>query len=243
MSMTEWAENEVRIACERERAESKTPEGEWDYGCACYESALKAYKFLMEDGHSGMSFSITRQILNRLMRGQPLTPIEDTEDIWGGGPYENKDGSKEYQCKRMSSLFKRVYPNGKVTYSDNDRYYAVYSDNPNVPWHNGLIRDIIDEMFPITMPYVPGDPIKVVCKEFLVDPKNGDYDTIGILYAIKDGEKIEINRFFAERGREMVEIQESEYMFRKLRANERFKPEYISWSEREESNGRVKDEN
>lgn len=32
MSMTEWAENEVRIACERERAESKTPEGEWDYG-------------------------------------------------------------------------------------------------------------------------------------------------------------------------------------------------------------------
>lgn len=34
MSMTEWAENEVRIACERERAESKTPEGEWDYGCA-----------------------------------------------------------------------------------------------------------------------------------------------------------------------------------------------------------------
>lgn len=238
MSMTEWAENEVRIACERERAESKTPEGEWDYGCACYESALKAYKCLMEDGHSGMSFSITRQILNRLMRGQPLTPIEDTEDVWNEVPSLKEDSSMIYQCKRMSSLFKKVHPNGKVTYSDNERYYAVYAENSDVTWNNGLIRDIIDEMFPITMPYIPKNPIKVVCEEFLVDPKNGDYDTIGVLYAVKDGEKTAINRFFAEHDGKMVEIQESEYMFRKMRANERHKPEYVSWSEVEESNGR-----
>ena len=220
MSMTDWAENEIRIACERERAESKTPEGEWDYGCACYESALKAYRCLMEDGHSGMSFSITRQILNRLMRGQPLTPIEDTEDVWNYID-DREDNFKKYQCKRMSSLFKDVYSDGAVKYTDVDRCYAVYSDNPNTSWSNGLIRSIIDEMFPISMPYVPGDPIKVVCEEFLVDPKNGDYDTIGILYAIKDGEKIEINRFFAERGREMVEIQESEYVIQKMKANGR----------------------
>lgn len=218
MSMTEWAENEVKIACERERAESKTPEGEWDYGCACYENALKAYKCLMEDGHSGMSFSITRQILNRLMRGQPLTPIEDTEDVWNCIA-DREDGFKEYQCKRMGSLFKEVYSDGTVKYADVNRCYAVYSDNPNISWSSGLIRSIIDEMFPITMPYVPGDPIKVVCEEFLVDPKNGDYDTIGVLYAMKDGKKIEINRFFAERGREMVEIQESEYVIQKMKAD------------------------
>lgn len=218
MSMTEWAENEVRIACERERAESKTPEDEWDYGCACYESALKAYKCLMEDGHSGMSFSITRQILNRLMRGQPLTPIEDTDDAWGC-LIDEEDGFKEYQCKRMSSLFKKVYSDGTVKYTDVDRCCAVYSDNQNISWSSGLIRSIIDEMFPITMPYIPGNPIKVVCEEFLVDPKNGDYDTIGVLYAMKDGEKIEINRFFAESGREMVEIQESEYVIRKMKAD------------------------
>lgn len=238
MSMTDWAENEVRIACERERSASKTPEGEWDYGCACYESALKAYKCLMEDGHSGMSFSITRKILNRLMRGQPLTPIEDTEDVWNEAPSLKEDSSINYQCKRMSSLFKKVHPNGKVTYSDNDRYYAVYAENSDVTWHNGLVRDIIDEMFPIAMPYIPENPIKVVCEEFLVDPKNGDYDTIGVLYAVKDGEKTAINRFFAEHDGKMVEIQESEYMFRKMRANERHKPEYVSWSEGEESNGR-----
>ena len=48
MSMTEWAENEVRIACERENPNRK--EGEFDYGCACYESALKAYECLCKDG-------------------------------------------------------------------------------------------------------------------------------------------------------------------------------------------------
>ncbi len=217
MSMTDWAENEVRIACERERAESKTPEGEWDYGCACYESALKAYKCLMEDGHSGMSFSITRQILNRLMRGQPLTPIEDTEDVWNF-ICVNEDGSEGYQCKRMSSLFKDVYPDGTVKYKDVDRYYVTYAENSNTTWKNGFVMRIIDELFPITMPYIPGEPIKVVCEEFLVDPKNGDYDTVGILYAMKDGEKTAINRFLAEKDGKMVEIQETEYQKRKLKA-------------------------
>lgn len=217
MSMTDWAENEVRIACERERSASKTPEGEWDYGCACYESALKAYKCLMEDGHSGMSFSITRQILNRLMRDQPLTPIEDAEDIWNF-ICTNEDGSKGYQCKRMSSLFKDVYPDGTVKYKDVDRYYVTYAENSNTTWKNGFVMRIIDELFPITMPYIPGEPIKVVCEEFLVDPKNGDYDTVGILYAIKDGEKTAINRFLAEKDGKMVEIQETEYQKRKLKA-------------------------
>ena len=39
-----WAENEVKVACHRENPDRK--EGEFDYGCACYESALKAFKSL-----------------------------------------------------------------------------------------------------------------------------------------------------------------------------------------------------
>ena len=80
MGMKEWAKREVQIACKRENPDRK--EGEWDYGCACYESALKAFNSLMEDGHSGMSIGFTIQILNRLIAGKPLTPIEDTDDIW-----------------------------------------------------------------------------------------------------------------------------------------------------------------
>lgn len=78
MKMSEWAKREVEIACKKENSDRK--EGEFDYGCACYESALKAFNSLLEDGHSGYSIGFTKNILNRLIDGQPLTPIEDTDD-------------------------------------------------------------------------------------------------------------------------------------------------------------------
>ena len=73
-------ENEVRIACEHERKASGTKEEEQDYGCACFESALKAYRSLLEDGHSGFSIGMTKYILVRMIERKPLTPIVDTED-------------------------------------------------------------------------------------------------------------------------------------------------------------------
>lgn len=94
MSMLKWAENKIRLACERENPDRK--EGEFDYGCACYESAFKAFKSLIEDGHSGMSISITRNILNRLIIGQPLTPIEDMDDIWNECNYDINNQYKTY---------------------------------------------------------------------------------------------------------------------------------------------------
>ena len=90
----------------------------------CYDSALKAFNSLLEDCHSGMSMSITRGILNRLIDGKPLTPIEDTEDIWTD-IYTDKGGIVMYQCTRMNSLFKDVYPDGTVKYKDTDQFVLV----------------------------------------------------------------------------------------------------------------------
>jgi hypothetical protein len=126
--MLEWAKNEVAIASKRERGNK--PEGEWDYGCACYDSAMRAFESLLGDGHSGMSIGFTKNILNRLIDGKPLTPIEDTEEVWGEPSIDSRDKSKQYQCKRMSSLFKRVAQNGSVTYSDINRYYCTNEENP-----------------------------------------------------------------------------------------------------------------
>ena len=39
MDLEKWAEKEIKIACKKENPDRA--EGEWDYGCACYESALK----------------------------------------------------------------------------------------------------------------------------------------------------------------------------------------------------------
>lgn len=224
MNMLDWARQEVEIACRKENPDKK--EGEFDYGCACYGSALKAFESLCGDGHSGFSTKMTQSILNRLIDGQPLTPIEDTDDIWNACSWTDSDGSKEYQCKRMPSLFKRVFPDETITYTDCNRLCCVDINNPRSTYRLGLGSRIIDEMFPIVMPYMPGKPIKVYCEDFLTDKKNGDFDTVGVFFAITTDEhdqqrKVEINRFFREpegdEERKWIEISKEEYEERKSR--------------------------
>lgn len=202
MSMREWAKREVEIACKKENPDRK--EGEWDYGCACYESALKAFNSLTEDGHSGLSIGFTKHILNRLIDGKPLTPIEDTDDIWEECKYWLRTDGKvqHYQCKRMSSLFKDVYEDGSVKYSDVGRVRGVNASDPNVLWSNGMVTSIVEELFPITMPYMPADGLyKVFCEDVLSDPENGDFDTMAIHYILTpDGQRIDVNRYFKEGG-------------------------------------------
>ena len=194
----DWAKREVEIACKEENPNRK--EGKFDYGCACYASALKAFESLCEDGHSGYSIRITQSILNRLIDGMPLTPIEDIDDIWDL-TYES-DNEKLYQCERMSALFKCVNKDETVRYTSSDRCYCISINDPSNTYSSVLVTRIIHEMYPIKMPYMPGKPIKVYCEDFLFDPKNGDFDTVGVLYALKEeyGEpkRIEINRFFRE---------------------------------------------
>lgn len=222
MSLSEWAKREVEIACKRERGNA--PEDEWDYGCACYESALKAFNSLMEDGHSGMSIVFTKNILMRLIDGKPLTPIEDTDDVWDERDYLRKKGVvHSYQCNRMSSLFKDVYADGTVKYSDVARYYCSSLDNPNSTYTFSLVTRWLDENYPITMPYMPPTkPLKIVCEDFLTDRKNGDFDTVGILYMIDPcGDRTDICKYYksdaSTNDLDWVEIDEETYNERKAR--------------------------
>lgn len=227
MSNIKWAENEIRLACERENPNRK--EGEFDYGCACYESALNAFKSLCGDGHTGMSIGFTKQILNRLIDGMPLTPIEDTDDIWNLCSFGEDDKKKVYQCKRMSSLFKDVYPDGKIEYHDIDRVRCYNLSAPTVPYHSGLISRLIHDMWPIAMPYCPDGVIEVYCEDFLTDRRNGDFDTVGVYHAIKpDGTRVDIHRFFKSDDwidNNWVEIDIQEYNQRSEIGKRRFEEE------------------
>lgn len=191
--MKNWAENEIRIACKRENPEW---DGEsFDYVSACFQSALKAYSSLMEDGHTGMSISFTKQILNRLIDSKPLTPIEDTEDEWNEiTVFENET---VYQNKRYSALFKHIDAEGKTVFSDVER--VLFFDG-NFATHFGKANKIVDDMFPITMPYYPTAPYKVYGELFLSDEeikKYTDWDYEAFYYILTpSGDKIELNKFF-----------------------------------------------
>ena len=208
MSMSEWAKREVEIACKRERGNA--PEGAWDYGCACYESALKAFQSLCEDGHSGMSFGFTRSILTRLMHHRPLTPIEGKDDEWRFA-YDSYTGDKIYQNLRLGSLFKHITPVGTVYYTDTDAMYCQDIGNGGT-YYNGLIEKIVYEKFPITMPYLPStEPMIVYTQDCLTDRENGDFDTMAVFHTEHVGKITAINRFFKESGREWVEISREEW--------------------------------
>ncbi len=216
--LLDWAKKEVELACKRENPDIKLDENgmptEFDYGCACYASALKAFKSLCEDEHSGMSIGFTKQILNRLIDGKCLTPIEDTDDVWNE-VHVTEAGTHSYQCKRMSSFFKDVSPDGTVEYHDSNR--TIVEDQNGMTWHNGGASRLVDKMFPLTMPYFPSNkPYKVYREDFLVDPKNGDYDTWAYLYVVTPkGEKIELNQYWCEKDGKDVQITKEEYEERK----------------------------
>ena len=219
--MQEWAEQECRIACKKENPDFDFNSDKFDYGCSCYKSALRAYKSLMADGHSGMSFGLTKNILIRLMEGLPLTPITDDD-------FFNEDGSpicelesNEYlkerglksdtQCPRMSSLFRKETFDGKVTYRDIDRSYFIDIENPSDTYHTN--DKFLDEMFPITMPYMPEKgKYKIYAQTFLTDRANGDFDTRGIFYLITPkGERVDLNLFYTEIDGEWTQITKLQY--------------------------------
>lgn len=228
--MLKWAEEEVRLACEEEKLNNDELVNYW---CDCYKGALEAFKVLCKQGHSGFSIKITQDILNRLIDGKPLTAIEDVDSVWNDiHEYYDKDNKKgtKYQCKRMSSLFKDVMPDGSIKYNDVDRVYCYDVENENVSYHSGLADTIINEMFPIEFPYYPpSKSFKMYAVDFLVDSKNGDFDTMGFIKVVKpNSEVIEINRYFREPNDNevetypgWVEISEEEYKEREKNKVER----------------------
>lgn len=226
MTMHEWAENEVKIACEREWGD-RTEEDEkfdpnWDYGVECYKAALEAFEVLCNQGHSGYSIGITKDILDRLIDCKPLTPLEGTDNEWQlAFPFDNhnSDGRQvtEYQNKRYGALFKYEYSDGEVEYLDVDRAVGISND---IPYHSGRISKYVNEKYPITFPYVPSNkPYKMIVEEFCWEEPTltgkGYYDTVCWKELIDtEGVRVPINKYFAEIDGEMKEISKEQYQQR-----------------------------
>ena len=206
--LDDWVKTEIELACENEGC----------YGKAIYNSAAKAYMSLRGDGHSGFSIGITKQILNRMIDHKPLTPLTGSDDEWYDRVERNdKKGYSCYQNKRYPSLFKYVYDNGEIRYSDLDQFVCEDVNSPDMRFRAAYIKDRVSHMYPITMPYIPNDkPIVIYVEEFLFDPDCGDYDTVGIYYLEEpNGKRNDINIFLAEKDKKFIEISKEEYLERK----------------------------
>ena len=218
-NMLSWAEREVALAIEREHEfERKDAEEhgkkynpkDFSYGGEIYKSALKAYRSLAEDGHSGMSWSFTREVLMRLMKGRPLTSLQGTDDEW------TESSGNWYQNRRCSSVFKHVNGDGTVKYTDND--YVVCIDDENGHTHHfGLLNNEVYNRWPIAFPYMPSEkPYKVYDRTFdSVNAEQGFFDTVACLRIEEpDGTVHAVNKFWKEVDDHFEEITKEEYDLR-----------------------------
>lgn len=191
MDIYDWAKREVEIACKGLEDPS-----EFDYTDACFKSALKAFKSLYDDGHSGISIGITKAALNRLIDGLPLTPIEDSADIWEEIQHDSFENKRVYQCRRMFSLFKDVYDDGRIFYNDIDRIVDV-EKRTNFTIQSSYINKKVEGVYIpyIKFPYAPySEPYKVYCDLFSIDDQSQYY---GIYYCVSPHyETIEINKYY-----------------------------------------------
>lgn len=153
-------------------------------------------------------------VLNELGNGRILSPIYDIPSEW------EDLGNGKYQSKHLPSLLKKVGKNGVVTYKDSDRVLCtdVCSDG-NTYYSSSKAHDIIDEMFPIEMPYMPPQrPYKVYTKNFINPTKDGQrehYGTMAILFVIDQDDKVwDINRYFKVSVEGFTEICKDEYLER-----------------------------
>lgn len=191
MNTYEWAKHELNLARENEITHAVLV-GDEDYGIMCYDAAEHLLAVFQEQGHSGYSAKVVKEIFSRLVDGKPLTPIKDEEDQWHNAYTIEKSPEKRYQHKRMGSLFKHVAPDGTVSYYDIDRVKA-YDQNGN-PFSAQQIDNIVSEYFPIEFPYV-GEEIKVHVED--LDSNEGYASIRHIIDATRNGlDHVVIDRYF-----------------------------------------------
>ena len=212
MSTDIWAKREVELA-KNEALKSGSDNCSAHYICECLNSALKAFNSLIEDGHSGASVEQTLMFLQRLVRGFPLTPID--EDTTWVKSNVSESGTITYQCARMTSLFKDVDREGNITYSDVNRVVCVNKDDPHAPvWYNGFVSRVVNSIYPLKFPYyTSSDPIIAYVSEHTTSVTE-DFDTMCIdSVKLNSGETVDVKRFFKEDPNinSWVEIDEEEY--------------------------------
>ena len=208
----EWANKELEMALAD--IEKEEDEAVKETSKRCFNSAMRCYRTLVADNHSGTTMGVTKQIINRLISVKPLTAIQDTEDVWtaidDAQLSESENGNKKYQSTRLPSLFKTIDKDGNVTYDDNNRVVCRNILNGD-RFYYGFVSNLINKLVPITMPYNPSDKaITVYIKDFTL----GDYHYLGIYNAILPGRgQIDINKFtkINEKANIAAEMEQGEF--------------------------------
>lgn len=185
--------------------------------------AIRALRELCYIGYTKKNLYHAFNLLDMLVKGYHLLPLEDNDDCWVFS--YNRPEYTCYHHKKCTGVFKDVYNDGRPPrYNDVNRVNGQDIDSKSW-YHSGFLDDIVNEHFPIKFPYLAGEVTYLVTTEtLLIDRKNGDFDTRAIFEIIPsdNSEPVKIYRYFTERDGETVEIDVETYNELKKKAINRF---------------------
>lgn len=149
------------------------------------------------------------EIVQKWINFEPTTPIFGTDDEWD--LIAKSSAQEVYANNRYFSLFKTVERKGfeeKITYSDRNRIEYDYGDKDYAPF----IREKIDELIPITFPYIP-EKIKVEIS--IIKPKDNKLYFHFKTFSRNDGKSIDLHKYFCyapSLGFKSLEISRDKYI-------------------------------
>ncbi len=132
----------ARMIVELEIAGLFGKDGDFYGGMTGYAVAGLLLKF-QEEGHSGMSASLTAQIFHSLIKGEVLSPLKGTPDEWSD--QSGLSGEPCFQNKRNYAVFAKD-KNGGGAYFSNGK---VFRDKDGHGYTNFKSR------VPLTFPCIP----------------------------------------------------------------------------------------
>lgn len=134
MSLVQHAQEELKIAGLLDKGS--------DYGGMLGEAALEIVGVFAKQGHSGVSAGMVTDIVAKLMRYEPLTPLRGTDDEWvevGPGVFQNR---------RCSHVFREngvAYDiDGKIFREPSGNCYTSQKSRVNVTFPYTPKREYVD---------------------------------------------------------------------------------------------------
>lgn len=217
-----WVKKEINSFLKEKSSKGKSMSSD----DICWVKALNILKKLAEkeDWNLLGVLAYLNITTNRLTEARPLTPIIGEENEWTFAFYSGDNGKdKVYQSKRYSPLFKCVKENGDIQYTDGDRYrnFDADADNPNniVYIPDKLMQNLVDEMFPIEMPYYPhNNPYLVKAENIETTPRNSfiikiEYilDAFWVKHNVDRYFLIDLDHNFTEISKETLDLMNLNY--------------------------------
>ena len=171
-----------------------------------YDSALGAYAAVLQDNHSGYSWDATRSIVHRMLSELALTPVFEEDFV-------NLEAEEPATTPRQYGLFKRLKHDGSITYTDHKRVVGVDLDTGG-HFTSSLIREVVDEMFPIKLPYyTPGTPYRVYVRTYCdkgFPDDHHDFNREWLSHVVTpSGECVTINRTWVHESGTLIEITDN----------------------------------